>query len=449
MNGDAMPGESIVGGNDPDRGDALPPIARVRRTFRQPEVEDVAGTVVESIRGSRLRERVPAGGRVAITVGSRGIAGIGMMARAAVDAVRSLGCEPFVVAAMGSHGGGTAEGQRELLAELGVTEASVGCPIRSEMDTVVLGTNSFGLPIHFDRNAHQADGIVLLNRIKPHTSFTGRYESGLLKMLTIGLGKREGAAQVHKLGLPGLRAMLPEVGTFLLGRTKVALGVAVLENAREHTARIVAVEPEDLLEVEPRLLDEARGLMARLPFDRIDVLVVGELGKNYSGTGMDPNVIGRQRVETMPDLPRPVITRLAVLDLSEESRGNAVGIGLADLTTDRLVRKIDPKPSLVNSLTSNFLTRVRVPLSLPTDREVIATSLDTCWRTERGQARMVLIPNTLELTDLWVTRALATEVEAHPELSFETDFRPIPLLDAGDLEQDRLFPECVRARRRH
>ena len=205
-----MPGESIVGGNDPDRGDALPPIARVRRTFRQPEVEDVAGTVVESIRRSRLRERVPAGGRVAITVGSRGIAGIGVMARAAVDAVRSLGCEPFVVAAMGSHGGGTAEGQRALLAELGVTEASVGCPIRSEMDTVVLGTNSFGLPIHFDRNAHQADGIVLLNRIKPHTSFTGRYESGLLKMLTIGLGKREGAAQVHKLGLPGLRRFFNE-----------------------------------------------------------------------------------------------------------------------------------------------------------------------------------------------------------------------------------------------
>lgn len=434
-------------GDDSNPEGALPPIARVRGGFRQPEVEDPPDAVVRSILGSRLRERVPAGGRVAITVGSRGIAGIAGMARAAVEAVRAMGFDPFLVAAMGSHGGGTAEGQRALLGELGVTEEFVDGPIRSEMETVVLGTNSFGLPIHFDRNAYQADGIILLNRIKPHTSFTGRFESGLLKMLTIGLGKREGAAQVHKLGLPGLRAMLPEVGAFLLERTRVALGIAILENAREHTAKVVAVEPEDLLEVEPQLLGESRDLMGRLPFDQIDVLVVGELGKNYSGTGMDPNVIGRQRVETMPDLPRPVITRLAVLDLSEESRGNAVGIGLADLTTDRLVRKIDPTPSRVNSLTSNFLTRVRVPLSLPTDRDVIATALDTCWRTERGQARMVLIPDTLELTTMWVTRSLAADVEAHPDLAFESDFRPIPIDDRGALDQESLFPESVRARR--
>ncbi len=206
----------------------------------------------------------------------------------------------------------------------------------------------------------------------------------------------------------------------------MALGLAILENACEHTARIVAVEPEELLDVEPLLLDEARELMARLPFDQIDVLVVGELGKNYSGTGLDPNVIGRQRVETMPDLPRPVVTRLAVLDLSAETRGNALGIGLADLTTERLVRQIDPVPMRVNSLTSNFLTRARVPLALPTDRDVIAACLDTCWRIERDEARMVLIPNTLELTTLWVTRPMAGEVEAHPALRFETDFAPIP-----------------------
>jgi hypothetical protein len=428
--------------------DWLPTIARVRRTYRQPEVEDVAGAVAESIRGSRLCRRVATGGRVAITMGSRGIAGISIIARAAVEAVRSLGFDPFVVAAMGSHGGGTAEGQRALLAESGITEESIGCAIRSEMDTVVLGTNSFGLPIHFDRNAFQADGIILLNRIKPHTSFTGRYESGLLKMLTIGLGKREGAAQVHKLGLPGLSAMLPEVGASLLGQTRVVLGVAILENAREHTAKIVAVEPEDLLAVEPRLLDESRELMGRLPFDQIDVLVVGELGKNYSGTGLDPNVIGRQRVETMPDLPRPVITRLAVLDLSDETRGNANGIGLADLTTERVARKIDPIPTRVNNLTSNFLTRARVPLALPDDREVIATCLDTCWRIDRRQARMVLIPNTLELATMWVTPALAADVEADPELAFDTHFRPIPIDDEGRLDQEHLFPESHRARRR-
>ncbi len=430
-----------------NRDERLPSIARVRRTYRQPEVEDVATATVEAIRSSRLTDRVAPGGRIAITVGSRGIARIATIARAAVDAVRGLGFDPFVVAAMGSHGGGTADGQRALLAELGVTEASVGCPIRSEMDTVEVGTNSFGLPIHFDRNAFDADGIIVLNRIKPHTSFTGRYESGLLKMLSIGLGKRQGAAQVHKLGLPGLRAMVPEVGSFLLERMRVVLGVAILENAREHTARVVAIEPEELRDVEPRLLDEARALMARLPFDQVDVLVVGELGKNYSGTGLDPNVIGRQRVETMPDLPLPVITRLAVLDLSVETRGNALGIGLADLTTERLVSRIDPTPMRVNSMTSNFLTRARVPLALPTDRDVIAACLDTCWRTEREQARMVIIPNTLELTSFWITPPLINEVHAHPELEFETGFVPLPLGGDGCLEQEWLFPESQRARR--
>ncbi len=426
----------------------FPPIARVRQSFdHQPEVADVPRAIAEAIRASRIAERVRPGGSVALTVGSRGIAGIARIARAVVEALKGLGLEPFVVAAMGSHGGGTEAGQRALLAEFGVTEEAVGCPLRSEMETVVLGTNGFGLPIHFDQNAFGADGIVLLNRVKPHTSFTGRYESGLLKMLTIGLGKREGAAQVHKLGLPGLRQLLPEVGGFLLERTPVALGVALLENARERTARVVAVEPEALLEVEPRLLDEARSLMGRLPFDQIDVLIVGELGKNYSGTGLDPNVIGRQRVETMPDLPRPVVTRLAVLDVAPESRGNAVGVGLADLTTERLVRQIDPEPIRVNCLTSNFLTRARVPLAMPTDRDLLAACLDTCWRVDWSETRMVLIPNTLELETLWVTPPLAAEVEADSTLRFESDFGPVPLDGAGRIEQERLFPESVQGRR--
>ena len=426
---------------------SFPKIARVRQRCHQAAVAEVPRAVADAIKLSQIASRIPQGGKVALTVGSRGIAGIGAIARAAVDALKSLGFEPFIVAAMGSHGGGTSDGQRALLAELGVTEASVGCAIRSEMETVTLGTNSFGLPIHFDRNALDADGIVLLNRIKPHTSFTGRYESGLLKMLTIVLGKHHGADQVHKLGLPGLRTLLPEVGAFLLQKTPVALGVALLENAEEKTAKVVAVDPDELLDVEPRLLDEARVLMARLPFDRIDTLIVGELGKNYSGTGLDPNVIGRQRVETMPDLPRPVITRLAVLDLSVETRGNATGIGLADLTTDRLVREIDPKPMRVNCMTSNFLTRARVPLSLPTDRDVIQASLDTCWVIDPADARMVIIPNTLELTDLWVTPALRGDVEGDANLVFETDFEPIPFLEDGRLDQETLFPHSVRGRR--
>jgi hypothetical protein len=425
-----------------------PPIARVRRTYNQPEVADAPAAIARAVASSRLAERAPAGGEIAITVGSRGIAGMPDIARATVDAVRGLGFRPFVVAAMGSHGGATADSQRALLAELGVTERSVGCPIRSDMETVVLGTNSLGLPICFDRNAYEADGIVLLNRIKPHTSFTGDYESGLLKMLAIGLGKREGAAQVHKLGLDGLRRILPEVGAFLLKNTRVALGLAILENASEHTAKIVAVEPEELLTVEPELLAESRVLMARLPFDQIDVLIVGELGKNYSGTGLDPHVIGRQRVETMPDPKSPSITRLAVLDVSPESRGNALGVGLADLTTDRLVRALDPRPIRVNCFTSNLLARARLPLAVPNDRDVVAACVDTCWRIDPTEVRMVVIPNTLELTTLWVTRPLTGEVTVHPELTFESDFLPFPFDPAGNIDQERLFPESLRGRRK-
>lgn len=428
----------------------FPPIARVRQRFDQAEIEDalIESTIAEAIRASRIADRVPPGGSIAVTVGSRGIANLPRLVATVVQILLAMNFRPFIVAAMGSHGGGTASGQRGLLKALGVTEASAGCPISAEMDTTAIGMNSFGLPIEFDANALRADGILLLNRIKPHTSFTGRYESGLLKMLTVGLGKRAGAAQVHKLGLPGLQRLIPEVGAYLLANTRVVLGLAILENAHEQTAKIVAVEPEHLLEVEPRLLDEARDLMARLPFDQIDVLIVGELGKNYSGTGLDPNVIGRQRVETMPDLPRPVVTRLAVLDLSEETEGNATGIGLADLTTQRLVDQIDPTPMRVNCYTSNFLTRARVPIAMPDDRSVIQTCLDTCWRIDPGEARVVVIPNTLELTSLWISQALAAEARSNPELEIDSDFLAWPFDEVGNLLQEQLFPDSVRGRRR-
>jgi hypothetical protein len=266
-------------------------------------------------------------------------------------------------------------------------------------------------------------------------------------MMVIGLGKRQGAEQVHKLGPRGMKEVLPAVGRFLIKNTKFALGLAILENADDLPAEIVAVEPETAFDVEPALLERARGLMARLPFDRIDVLIVGELGKNYSGAGMDPNVIGRQMVETQPDLDRPVITRLAVLDASAESHGNLVGIGFADLATERLVAKIDPEPFRVNILTSCCLERARIPITLPTDRDVFEAALQTCWRIDPSEARLVIIPNTLELNTLWVTPPLKDEVRAHPHLTLETDDRPIPFSADGTLDQESLFPRSIRGRR--
>ncbi len=425
----------------------FPDLHRVTQKFAATDLAEPASVARQAILESKIASRLKPGARVAITAGSRGIAGIASILQSIVTAVRDLGFDPIIVGAMGSHGGATAQGQLELLGEFGITSTAMNCQIHTEMETVELGVNSFGLPICFDANAHAADGIIVVNRIKPHTSFTGQYESGLLKMLAIGLGKREGASQVHKLGLPGLKKLIPEVGTFLLRNTNVVLGLAILENAREHTARIVPVEPEDILEQEPKLLDEAREMMGRLPFDSIDFLVVGELGKNYSGTGLDPNVIGRQRVETMPDLPRPVVTRLAVLDLAEESHGNALGIGLADLTSDRFVRKIDLKPMKMNSFTSNFLTRARVPLSMPTDQEVIAVGLDTCWRTTWEEARIVFIPNTLELENLYISSALFTEAVSNPLLMVENEPTSWAFDASGHIDQAKLFPMANQGRR--
>jgi hypothetical protein len=425
----------------------FPPIARVRQSIPQPQVADVSGTVRRLILESRIRERVPRGGTVAVGVGSRGITAIPVVARAAVDALKEMGYRPFIVAAMGSHGGATAEGQRELLAGYGVTPEKMGVEVRTEMDTVVLGTNPVGLPIYFDKNAQSADGIVILNRVKPHTDFHATYESGVLKMMVIGLGKRDGASQVHKLGLRGMKEVLPAVGKFLVENTRFALGLAIIENAADLPAEIVALEPETILDEEPKLLERARRLMGRLPFDQIDVLAVGELGKNYSGAGMDPNVHGRLMVETQNDFERPVITRLVVLDASEETHGNIVGIGFADLTTERLVAKIDPTPFRINVLTACCLERARIPITLPTDRDVFEAAIETCWRIDPAEARMVVIPNTLELNTLWVTPALEAEVKAHPHLAFETDFRPIPFSPDGWLDQEGLFPESIRARR--
>jgi hypothetical protein len=237
------------------------------------------------------------------------------------------------------------------------------------------------------------------------------------------------------------------VGKFLVHNTKFALGLAVLENAHDVPAEIVGLEPETIFDLEPKLLERARGLMARLPFDQIDVLIVGELGKNYSGAGMDPNVIGRLMVETQGDLERPVVTRLAVLDVSDESHGNIVGVGFADLTTERLVARMDPEPFRINVLTSCFLERARIPITLPSDRDVFETALETCWRIDPAEARMVVIPNTLELDTLWVTPALLEEARSNPLLNVETGQVPIPFSSDGTLDQAALFPDSIRARR--
>lgn len=385
--------------------------------------------------------------RVAVGVGSRGIANLFAIVKTTIDVLREFGAHPFVVAAMGSHGGATPAGQRELLASYGVTESALDVPILTDMEVEQIGTNSWGEPVWWDKNALAADAIVLVSRIKPHTDFRGRYESGIVKMLVIGLGKRSGAAQHHRYGIVGLRDMMPDTANVVLQKTPFVAALAVLENADDKTARLQVVERDRVLDTEPILLDEARRLMGRIPFDQLDLLVIGEIGKNYSGAGIDPNVIGRLMLELAPEPDSPRITRICALDLSPESHGNGTGIGLADLTTHRLIAAINPEISHANTLTACFLHRSKVPIAFSTDRECIEAGQATCWQPDRSKIRLAIVPNTLEVGEMWVSPAVLADVTADEKLLSTGQSVPMPFDSAGNLRQEILFPHCVRSRR--
>ena len=280
----------------------IPALHHIRQRIRHPAVTDVPAEVRRQWLQSPVAKRIKKGDRIAIGCGSRGIANIAVIVRATIAALRELGAEPFIVAAMGSHGGATPEGQRELLASYGISQELLGVPVRTEMDAERIGTNSWDEPVWWDRNALAADGVVTLSRVKPHTDYRGPYESGITKMLVIGLGKRDGAAQHHRWGWKGLQQMLPESGKVILEKTKFLGGLAILENAAEQTALLQVVDRDELLAVEPGLLERACEMMGRLPFHALDVLVIGEIGKNYSGAGIDPNVVGRLLIEAAPEL---------------------------------------------------------------------------------------------------------------------------------------------------
>ena len=427
----------------------IPLIQLVRQIAPQPKVTDVAAETRRVLRESPIARRIRPGMRIAVGCGSRGIRNYLTIAQATIAALQEFGAQPFVVAAMGSHGGATAEGQRELLASYGITPENLGVPVVTDMDAVVVGTNSWGQPVWWDKNALAADGVILVNRIKPHTDFRGKYESGICKMMVIGLGKRQGADQVHSFGTRGLRDMLIESVKVLLAKTPFLGGIAVLENAREETAKIVGIDRDDLLEQEPPLLEEAKRIMGRIPFPQLDVLIVGECGKNYSGAGMDPNVVGRMLIEASPEAETniPRITRMAVLDVSPESHGNATGIGIADLTTTRALASIDPVPFRMNNLTARFLWRSKLPLGFDTDRECIQMAIETCWNPNPETLKFCLIPNTLEVAELWVSPALAAEARSNPDLELVGTAIEIPFDTRGNLRQEQLFPHSVRGKR--
>jgi hypothetical protein len=360
-----------------------------------------------------LRAQIRPGARIAVTAGSRGIHDLTTVVKAAVDWLKSVDAEPFVVPAMGSHGGATAEGQREMLAGLGVTPESMGCPIEATMETVVLGTLPDGTPVHHDAIAAKADGVLLVNRVKPHTDFHGPVESGLAKIAAIGLGNHRGAAALHAGGIPLLGGAIAAAARMVVAHGKVLGGLAILENAHEHTASVELVVADGIAEAaENALLLRAGTLMGRLPFEELDVLVVDEMGKDKSGTGMDTNVLGRCWVHGIPEFESPSIAAISVHRLSVASHGNASGLGLADVIPARLLEQIDLRASYVNALTSGAggARRSRLPMVLEDDEAAVIGAVTMSGRRDWADLRLARIRDTLSPNELMVTPALLKEV---------------------------------------
>jgi len=411
---------------------AFPRVALVEQHIESPRLDDVPDAVRAEIARLGVARKVRPGISVAVTAGSRGITGIDVILATVVTELKRMGAEPFVVPCMGSHGGANAAGQVEVLHSLGVTEEAMGCPIRASMEAVQIGVTPEGIPVYQDKFAFSADGIVVVNRIKAHTDFTGPVESGLMKMLTIGLGKHTGALSAHRHAIRyNYAVVIASMAREVIRRAPLLFGLGIVENADDETALVSAIWPQDFEAVERDLLQRAKTLMPRLPFHQLDVLLIDEMGKEISGSGMDSNVIGRRIVfgEGEPDSPR--ITRITVCDLTEKSHGNAIGVGLADYTTQRLVDKIDRYQTYVNGLTSGSPERGRLPMVAEHDREAVEWALMTCGAVDSSRARLVRVKDTLHLTRFFASEALLADISADPRLTIIGGFAPLAFDDSG------------------
>lgn len=412
----------------------LPRMIKVQQKFHAPEIQDVAGAVHRAIQEAGVLSRISAGNRVAIAVGSRGVADIAILAREVVNAVISVGGKPFIVPAMGSHGGATADGQIDVLAQLGVTEDSIGAPILSSMDVVEVGRLPNGLPIYTDKYAYEADKVIVINRIKPHTAFRGPVESGLMKMITIGLGKQKGAEAAHAYSFKYMAEHVPEMAKLVLSKVPLIFGLGTIENAYDRPAKIIAVPAEKLAEVEPQLLLEAKTLMPKILFDPIDVLVVDEIGKDISGDGMDPNITGRYATPYASGGPE--VARIVVLGLTDKTHGNANGLGLADMTTKRAFEAIEWEKGYANALTSTVIGVVKVPMILDTEELAIKAAIKTCNAFELDKVRLVRIYNTLHIKEIWISESLLPEALEKEDIEILSQPEPLVMNLQAKLSHD-------------
>lgn len=383
----------------------------IRLRFPDRRLSDIPAKVRAIIGASPAVGKLPANAAVAITAGSRGIANLPEILREIVRCLRSRSLAPYLVPAMGSHGGATAEGQLEVLRHLGITEQTVEAPIRSSMEVELLGHTPDGLPVYMDKHALQADGIIVVNRIKAHTAFRGTVESGLSKMIAIGLGKITGASHIHNGGVERMAGNIEAISRFALSHARILLGVGIVENGYDETADIAGVEPEAWHEKEAALLQRSKRMLPRLPVDELDLLLIEQMGKGFSGSGMDPNIIGRWRIAGVAEPVRPRVRRVVVLDLADHSFGNAQGVGLADFTTQTLADKIDRNSTYTSTITSTFLQRAMLPMVFPTDRDAFEAAVRSLGpNADREKLKVAQIPNTLHLEKVFVSGAVLAEL---------------------------------------
>ncbi len=411
-----------------------PQTVRIRQTFERPRVSDVAAEVERELAKLSLQNQVRAGQSVAVTAGSRGVANIAVVIKAIVDHFKRLEARPFIVPAMGSHGGGTVEGQRAIIEGYGITEDYCGCEIRASMETVTVCEASEGFPVHFDKHAAGADHVVVCGRVKPHTNFVGDIESGLMKMMLIGLGKHAGAKIYHRaIQDYSFGQIVRSVAREVLTKCHVVAGVAVVENGYDETAKIAAVPPAEFEEREKELLVLAKQWMPRLPFKTADVLLIDEIGKNISGTGMDTNVVGRKYLaHQAAEDEFPKVRNIVIRGLTAETHGNATGIGLAEFALDRAVESMDAHITQTNCLTGGGAIGAMVPIHYATDREVLDAALPLSGLSDRDQARLMWISNTLEVVEVECSTAYLDEARDRDDLEVLTEPRPLPF-DANGL----------------
>jgi hypothetical protein len=407
-----------------DRDYPLPKLYRVRQAFPRPQVRDIEKTIRLEMAASGVRSRVRPGCRAAVAVGSRGIANLSLIVKTVIRVLKEWGASPFVVSAMGSHGDGTEEGQRLVLQGYGITEEAMGVPIVTRVETEQLGTISKGRPVYFDREALHADLIVPINRVKLHTDFIGPLQSGLAKMLVIGLGNQKGCSAIHETPPEEFAAVIEEAARLILEKAPVGFGVAILENAYDETAELHVLPADHLIEQEKELVKTAIRSMPRLYLPKIDVLIMEQIGKDVSGAGFDPNIVGRSTARKEFLVPIPDIQRMVLLDISEASHGNGIGIGLFDVITRNIFPKLDLDAIYTNAAACKCIEDARIPLMAADEEEAVRVAVKACRGLDRSRLKIVRIKDTLHLGEIEVSEALLPEVEAHPQMEWRKDVPP-------------------------